>query len=89
MKKVKERVKELLQKYPDLRNDDQELVRYYWLIYDNYIVPKAIDPKTGAPSIIRARQKIQQKGDFLPTDPKVIEQRRKQKSVMFRFALRG
>jgi hypothetical protein len=89
MKKVKKRVAKLLEKYPHLRNDDQALIRYYWRIFEGYEIPIPSKPKTGAASIIRARQKLQEEGCYLPTNPEVIEQRRKQESMMYYFALEG
>ena len=89
MKKVKKRVAILLQKYPHLRNDDQTLIRYYWRIFEGYEIPIPSKPKTGAASIIRSRQKWQEAGYFLPTDPEIIEQRRKQEFMMYQFALEG
>ena len=70
-----------------LRNEDNDLIRVYWRAYDNYDVPPPSNPVTGAISIIRARQKLQAAGYFLPTDPAVIKHRRKQEVKMREYAL--
>jgi len=41
MKKAKERVKELLQKHPELRDSDNKLIAFYWY---NELKGKGLDP---------------------------------------------
>lgn len=79
MKKILENVVKLLEKHPNLRNDDTDLVIMYWKSFDKVNLQKPDYPITSPRTITRIRQKLQSKGYFLPTDQKVIEERRKQK----------
>jgi len=82
---VIDRVRYLMEKYPDARNSDfylsilyvrrfvPELARYI-----GFIPYRVIRKYEGLfESIRRARQKIQEKGELLPTDPEVLKRRRK------------
>lgn len=87
IKEVEKKTAKLLMKNFHLRNDDNDLIRVYWRAYDDYDVPPPSNPVTGAASIIRARQKLQAAGYFLPTDPEIKKQRRKQQVKMYVYAL--
>ena len=87
MKDVEKNIARLLMSNSHLRNDDNDLIRVFWRAYDNYDTPPPSNPITGAASIIRARQKLQAAGYFLPTDSEVIKQRRKQQVKMREYAL--
>lgn len=87
MKDVEIKVARLLMQYPQLRDNDDDLIRVYRRTYEDYDVPPSSDPVTGATSITRARQKLQAQGYFLPTDPEVIKRRRKQRVKMREYAL--
>jgi len=84
LKTVKDRVEYLLEVYPESRNDDF----YLWLLYvrtfdknlSNYIkfIPyRLIRNAVKFETISRVRRKIQEEGRLLPTDPKVLEKRRR------------
>jgi ribosomal protein S17E len=85
LKTVKERVEYLLAKYPDARNSDF----YLTILYIRHFVPELAQYIKYIPyniikkydglfeSIRRARQKIQEEGRYLPTDPEVLRKRRR------------
>ena len=84
LKTVKDRVEYILENYPESRNDDF----YLWLLYirlferqlSNYIkfIPyKLLKNAVKFETISRVRRKIQEEGRYLPTDPKVLEKRRR------------
>ena len=84
LRTVKSRVEYVLENYPETRNDD----RYLWLIYIRLFCPEMskyirfipYDVLKNAPTfetIRRCRQKIQEQGMYLPTDPEVLARRRR------------
>jgi len=84
LKTTKSRVIYVLENYPEARNDD----RYLWLIYVRIFCPEfskyikyiPYNILKRAPSfetLRRCRQKIQEQGMYLPTDPKVLAKRRR------------
>ena len=85
LKKMKDKVEYLLQKYPNSRNSDFYLIILYirkfipelagFFRYIPYNIIKKYDGLFE--SIRRCRQKIQEEGRFLPTDPEVLKRRRK------------
>ena len=84
LKTVKERVEYLLERYPESRNDDFYLyilyVRHFepeLSRYIEYIPFEIIKRSTRFETIRRCRQKIQEEGRYLPTDPKVLRKRRR------------
>ena len=89
MLKVEKKVARLLEEYPNLRDDDEALIRKYRKIHDEYCTPDPSILVTGSLSIIRARQRLQAGGYYLPTSHEVFKQRRKQKIEMRRCAIGG
>jgi len=79
MTKILENVVKLLKKDKKFRNNDVALVLGYWKKFDKAEVVPPTFPITSPATIIRFRQKLQSKGEFLPTDPDVIIKRRKQR----------
>jgi len=84
LKTVKEQVEWLLERYPESRNDDFYLyilyVRHFEPELSRYIefIPfELIKKSTRFETIRRCRQKIQEEGRYLPTDPKILRKRRK------------
>ena len=75
------RVWETMKRFPDSRNNDAYLI---WLILKNYgglklpFLEFQRFSELHFETIRRARQKIQRKGYYLPTDPKVLLQRKKE-----------
>jgi hypothetical protein len=87
---LKKQVEWILEKFPDSRNCDFYLI-WLWLKYFSginafssiWLEYKDISKVAGKlESLTRARRKIQEKGRFLPTDPKIIEKRRKKQEAM-------
>ena len=80
-----DRVRWILANYPNARNSDFYLIILYirkfvpelarYISYIPYDVVKKYDGIFE--SIRRARQKIQEQGEYLPTDPAVLKRRRK------------
>ena len=84
LRTVKERVEYLLERYPNARNSDLYLIILYLRKftelgkYIKYIPYEVIKKYDGImESIRRSRQKIQEEGRFLPTDPDVLKRRRR------------
>lgn len=87
MKTVEHNVAMLLNTHTQLCNDDNALIFAYWTEYDGYAPTKPYKAMTPAMSIIRARQKLQAHGYYLPTSEKVKTQRRKRETEMKHYAL--
>jgi len=85
LRTVKDRIEYLLRKYPEARNSDMYLLILYirnfvpeLSKYIRYIPYEIIRKYEGLPeSVRRARQKIQEEGRYLPTDPEVLRKRRR------------
>lgn len=88
LKTAKNRVYELLEKYPAARNCDKVLTTCYWWEYQKYLLAYNEETKQWAAplrnipkldsedKLSRIRRKIQNaEGRFYPTDPKVAEKR--------------
>ena len=84
LKTIKDRVEWILANHPEARNDDF----YLYLLYVRYFEPKLsgyikfipfnlVKSATRFETIRRCRQKLQEQGLYLPTDPKVLRKRRK------------
>ena len=84
LRTVKDRVEYLLARYPDARNSDLYLTILYLRKftelgkYIRYIPYNVIKKYEGIfETIRRTRQKIQEQGKYLPTDPEVLKKRKK------------
>lgn len=84
LRTVKDRVEYLLARYPDARNSDLYLTILYLRKftelgrYIRYIPYNVIKKYDGVfETIRRTRQKIQEEGRYLPTDPEVLKKRKK------------
>ena len=84
LKTVKERVEWILANHPEARNDDFYLYILYVRTFEpelskyiDYIPFEIIKRSTRFETIRRCRQKLQEQGLYLPTDPKVLRKRRK------------
>lgn len=83
-KTVMERVEYILRNYPESRNDDFYLYILYLRLFDREVaryirfIPLDVIRRATRPETVRrARQKIQEKGKYLPTDPKILKRRRR------------
>lgn len=83
-KSMMERVRFLMEKYPETRNSDLYLIILYlrrytelgrYIKYIPFDIIKKYDGITW--SIRRIRQKIQETGELLPTDPEVLRRRKR------------
>jgi len=77
---VKNRVEWILLKYPSARNSDTMLQFIYLRIFEGINIPYVEWEKLSQLSletVRRVRQKLQEEGKYLPTDPAVIERRRR------------
>jgi len=84
LKTVKERVEYILENYPEARNDDFYLYLIYVRLFEpklsgyiKYIPFNLVKTATRFETIRRCRQKLQEQGQYLPTDPKILRKRRK------------
>jgi len=84
LRTIKDRVEYILSNYPDARNSDLYLTILYLRKYTElgkyikYIPYENIKKYDGIfETIRRTRQKVQEEGRFLPTDPEVINKRKK------------
>jgi len=84
LKTVKERVEYILEHYPESRNDDFYLYLIYVRLFEpklsgyiKYIPFTLVKTATRFETIRRCRQKLQESGQYLSTDPKVLRKRRK------------
>jgi len=81
LRSIKERVEWLLKNYPETRNDDRYLIILYMRFftpmrkYLSFVPYRVIKELPSFESIRRARQLIQEKGKYLPTDPNVMRRR--------------
>jgi hypothetical protein len=87
LKQKKQQVAYILKKHPEARNNDF-LLTWLWL----QTFPKVDTPKLpyktirdlcgSLETVRRARQKLNQNGKFLPTDPVVLKKRRRKAEHM-------
>jgi len=86
LSRVETGIRYILAHYPDARNNDKLLMLLFWEICDQIPIPKEfriafLHKATPPETIRRMRQKIQEKGDYLPS-PEVLEARRKKQQAM-------
>lgn len=86
MKKVKQKVKFLLEKYPETKGDDRLLIyRFYKVFEDNVLIKpryfEALMRATSYETITRARRKIQENGELLPTDRTISKRRLRERII--------
>lgn len=73
---IKERVRHILEEYPDSRNDDRLLCVLYWRLVDGAEDLDDVLIATLPEGIRRSRQKLNEAGILLATDPDVLRRRR-------------
>jgi hypothetical protein len=87
---IKKRVRELLEKYPETRDDDRLLMVKYWnefdgIPFDHTFAMNFITRATSPETIRRSRQYIQAQGFFLPTEETVLVRRRREAEMREEF----
>lgn len=102
IKEMTEKVKRVLEVYPETRNDDRLLTLMFWKMYyptqiiivqvygrDTEVVrTSSVLDLPSEDKIGRVRRKFQESGQFLPTRWEVAKQRRIQEEV-WRTAMQG
>lgn len=76
LERTKDKVRVILQEYPETRNNDNLLCSIYWREADGVEDLAGVQFATSAEAIRRSRQKINEDGDLLATDPDVLRRRR-------------
>jgi hypothetical protein len=82
IKKTRDKVKFIMQEYPDTRNNDNLLCATYWRVVDEVEDLAGVQFVTPAEAIRRSRQLINADGLLLATDEKVLEKRRQKAKEM-------
>lgn len=83
MSNKKERVRRILEEFPQTRDDDKLLMVVYWALYDGVKIPYSqIKRATPPETIRRARQMIQSSGELLPSKSTIIARRRKEDMML-------
>jgi len=80
LRTVKDRVEWILSKFPSARNSDTMLQFIYLRTFEGINIPYVEWEKISKLSletVRRMRQKLQEEGKYLPTDPAVIERRKR------------
>jgi hypothetical protein len=87
MKKVKERVRYILEEHPSARGNDMILLWRYYREFESDKIKlsfrkfKDLMRATSMETIRRTRQKIQEGGELLPTDKTVLKRRRREEII--------
>lgn len=84
-KRAKNRVRMMLEKYPEARNSDKELItRYYEYFFYQGLATfrQMVEKMPNFESIRRSRQKIQQENPELRSDRQVEQARKKEEKLM-------
>jgi hypothetical protein len=81
IRKVRDRVKYVLEHYPSTRGNDRELMFRYYRIFEPWIGFKVRDfdallQMTSMETVRRRRQEFQHDGEFLPTDKTIRKRKR-------------
>ncbi|MFP3190152.1 MAG: hypothetical protein RXR31_02705 [Thermoproteota archaeon] len=80
LKTVKARVEWILEKYPSARNSDTLLQFIYMRVFEGIDIPYVEWEKISKLSletVRRMRQKLQEEGKYLPTNPEVLKRRKR------------
>lgn len=90
-KEVGKAVYSILERFPDTRGDDRQLMLRYWsevdgLVFDFTFPQKFAEKGTSPESITRARRAIQAQGHFVPTAEVVNRRRARQEELTVHFA---
>ncbi len=76
MKKTRDKVRFIMENFPETRNNDNLLCQVYWQVVDGVRDLSDIPSATPAEAIRRNRQLLNAKNILLATDPDIIEKRR-------------
>jgi hypothetical protein len=77
---INEKVRHILDRYPEARNNDKMLCRLYWQIFDNVKRLEDLDHATNPEFITRERRKLNEVQLYMPTDPNVRSRRKRTES---------
>ena len=80
LKTGKARVEWILEKYPSARNSDTLLQFIYMRVFEGIDIPYVEWEKISKLSletVRRMRQKLQEEGKYLPTNPEVLKRRKR------------
>lgn len=86
IKKTRDKVRFILQEFPDTRNNDNLLCTTYWRHVDEVEDLAGVQFATPAEALRRSRQLLNADGILLATDPQVLEKRR-QKAIEMRAGI--
>jgi hypothetical protein len=87
LKKTKDKVAQILEKYPATKGDDRLLQFYFYKEFEPDKVKlsfkkfKMLMLMTSPETIRRVRQKLNEEGKFLPTDKTILKRRRRESIV--------
>lgn len=76
IKTTKNKVRMIMQEYPETRNNDNLLCSVYWREVDEVNDLAGLQFATPAEAIRRNRQLLNKKGLLLATDPEMLQKRR-------------
>ena len=82
IKEKSNRVRFIMENFPDARNNDSYLCVMYWKLVDGVETVDDIVWATTPEVIRRSRQKIQELGDLMPTREDVLIKRRMNAEIM-------
>lgn len=82
LRDTKKKVAYILENYPESRNNDTLLIKLYWEIFDQVKTINDVMRASSPETIRRCRQRLNEEGLYLPTDPKVAQRRRRNSVIM-------
>jgi hypothetical protein len=90
-KEVRDSVLQILEQYPETRDDDRQLMLRYWSTVDHihfdFTFPQSfVERATSPESITRARRLIQASGLFTATEEAVIRRRKRETELRDHYA---
>lgn len=86
IKSTRDKVRFILEQFPDTRNNDNLLCSVYWRHVDGAVDLPGVQFATPAEAIRRSRQLLNAKGILLATDPAILKKRR-QKAIEIRASI--
>ena len=87
MKRVKDRVRYILEEFPSAKGNDMLLIWRYYQTFESdririsFTEFKDLMRATSMETIRRTRQRIQEAGEYLPTDRTILKRRRREEII--------